>query len=272
MFPPGHYYSPVASLDEVHARWDQIFATPRVLPEIDLAEAAQLDFVRSLAALARDIDVPETPIEGHRYYFDNDFFSFGDGVVLAAILRWLMPRRLVEVGSGFSSALILDTNDRYLERQLRCTFIEPEPERLLGLLSDADRLDTEIIVSPLQDVDLSFVDELEAGDVLFIDSSHVSKVGSDVNLFVFELLPRLRSGVFVHVHDIFYPFEYLEVWVEEGRNWNEAYVLRAYLEANSSYRIRLWNSYLATFHREETSALLPRWGRNTGGSLWLERV
>jgi hypothetical protein len=272
LFPAGHYYSPIAPLDEVRSRAEKIFGVPRTLPEIDLQEEAQLELLRAIAPFARDVELSETATTGQRYYLVNDFFGHGDAVVLQALLRWLQPKRLVEVGSGFSSALILDTNERYLDRQLECTFIEPYPDRLMALLNDEDRRRSEIIVSPLQDVDLGILDELGPRDVLFIDSSHVSKVGSDVNLLMFEVLPRLQPGVFVHFHDIFYPFEYLRAWVDEGRNWNEAYILRAYLEANHGYRIRLWNSYLAALHHAEAAECLPLWSRNTGGSLWLERL
>lgn len=272
MFPPGHYYSPIPSLADISGRRESIFAVPHELPEIDLVERGQLGFLHDIAPYALDADLVEHATQGHRYYLDNDFFSFGDGVVLQSILRSQRPGRLIEVGSGYSSALILDTSERYLNGALHCTFIEPHPERLYGLLNGVDRDKCEIVVSSLQDLDLTFADELGPNDVLFIDSSHVAKAGSDVNLLIFEVLPRLRPGVLVHFHDIFYPFEYLEEWVKEGRCWNEAYILRAYLQGNSGYRIRLWNSYLARFHREATAALLPRWDRNTGGSLWLQRI
>ena len=81
----------------------------------------------------------------------------------------------------------------------------------------------------LQDVDLKEFDKLKSGDVLFIDSTHVSKIGSDVNYLFFEILPRLHRGVYIHIHDIFYPFEYPKDWIDEGRAWNENYILRAFL-------------------------------------------
>jgi len=268
--PP--HFSAAPDLADVRARRDKIFAVPKTLPQIDLSEQAQLELVETLSPYARDAGLCETATPGHRYCFTNEFFTYGDAVVHQAMLRWLRPRRLVEIGSGYSSALILDTNERHLNNSLRCTFVEPWPDRLLGLLSDTDRATTEILVSPLQDVDLAFLDDLEAGDVFFVDSSHISRIGSDVNQLVFEVLPRIKPGVFVHFHDIFYPFEYPEVWVNEGRGWNEAYLLRAYLQSNDGFRIRLWNSYLAAFHQSEVSSKLPDWGRNSGGSLWLERV
>ncbi len=271
-WPPGHYYSPLPSLDAVRQRRKQIFDRDDDLLEVDVADKAQRELVRTLAPFANEATFPEVASEGYRYYFQNDFFGHGDAVALHSILRWLRPKRIIEIGSGHSSALILDTNERNLNGEMLCTFIEPYPERLNSLLRCGDRTRAEIIASPLQDVTKDVIGSLEAGDVLFIDSSHVSKVGSDVNLLIFEVLPRLPAGVLVHFHDIFYPFDYPEPWVLEGRGWNEAYILRSYLQANAGYRIRLWNHYLATFHRPEVAQQWPKWDRNPGGSIWLERV
>ena len=271
-WPPGHFYSPFPSRDDVRSRRAQIFDCPSELPDIDLDSVAQLELVADLSPFAQQATLPEHPDDGYRYHYENEFFSYGDGLVLHCMLRWLQPARIIEIGSGFSSALILDTNERDLGGQMRCTFIEPYPDRLMGLLRGDDDAAAEILVAPLQDVTINIAGKLRANDVLFIDSSHVSKVGSDVNLLIFEILPSLQKGVFVHFHDIFYPFEYPETWVLEGRGWNEAYLLRAYLEANTGFRIRLWNSYLDRFHRAEVAAALPNWGRNTGGSIWLERL
>jgi len=114
------------------------------------------------------------------------------------------------------------------------------------------------------------VAEIAPGDFLFIDSSHVGKIGSDVLTELHEMIPRLPPGVHVHLHDIFYPFEYPSYWVYEGRFWNEAYLLRALLTDNPKLQIDCFNSYLATFHLDEMKALLPVWAQNTGGSIWLQ--
>ncbi len=105
--------------------------------------------------------------------------------------------------------------------------------------------------------------------MLFIDSTHVSKVGSDVNFLFFEVLPRLRPGVHVHVHDIAYPFEYPREWVLEGRAWNEAYLLRAFLTGNPHWQIDLWPSVLQLRHPEVMAATLHARTPVDGGSLWL---
>jgi predicted O-methyltransferase YrrM len=190
---------------------------------------------------------------------------------LYALLRQGSPRLVVEVGSGFSSALVLDTSDEWL-RESQLVFVEPYPQRLHSLLKTGDVERAEVIESAVQDVSLEVFDRLGPGDFLIIDSTHVAKVGSDVMTLLLEVMPRLRPGVLVHVHDIFYPFEYPEEWVLEGRAWNEAYLLRAFLTGNAGYRIVLWNSLLAAFHRDRVGRQIPLWLRNTGGSLWLERT
>jgi hypothetical protein len=127
-----------------------------------------------------------------------------------------------------------------------------------------------LLSQPVQQVDRAVFDRLEAGDVLFIDSSHVTKIGSDVNLLLLEVVPRLRPGVNVHLHDIVWPFEYARKWVYQGRAWNEAYLLRALLTGNPRLRITFWSSQLAACHRERVGAALPLWLRDSGTSMWLE--
>ena len=113
---------------------------------------------------------------------------------------------------------------------------------------------------------------LEENDILFIDSTHVAKIGSDVNYLFFEVLPRLRAGVYVHVHDIFHPFEYPRAWIYEGRAWTEAYMLRAFLTFNTAFEIVLFNTFLERFHRERFAHKMPLCLRNEGGSIWLRRT
>jgi hypothetical protein len=188
------------------------------------------------------------------------------------MLRHLRPKRVIEVGSGFSSAVTLDTNDRFFGGSIACTFIEPYPDRLRSLLRGDDAARTKILELPLQDVPTDVFATLEANDVLFIDSTHVSKVNSDVNTAFFDILPKLRPGVHVHFHDIFYPFEYPREWVFEGRNWTEAYVLRAFLSFNTAFRVRWFTTFLTTFHRERFAAAMPGYLINPGGSIWLQRA
>jgi hypothetical protein len=272
LYPPGHFHSPVPDLDEVRARDQQIFDGSAELAGIDLRSQAQLALVDRLGRYAADQPFGAGPRPGLRYHFDNDYFGWGDGLVLFCMLRHLRPARVVEVGSGYSSALMLDTAERFLDPAPGLVFIEPFPDRLQGLLRDGDRDRVTLLSQPVQDVDRAVFDRLEPGDVLFIDSSHVTKIGSDVNLLLLEVVPRLPPGVHVHVHDIIWPFEYDRDWVYEGRAWNEAYLLRALLTGNPRLRIELWSSQLAACHREQVGAALPLWLRDNGTSMWLETV
>src|SRR5690606_8620162 len=115
-------------------------------------------------------------------------------------------------------------------------------------------------------VPLAVFEELNAGDMLFIDSTHVAKTGSDVNYILFEILPRLKSGVLIHFHDIFYPFEYPRDWVFNGRNWNEVYFLKAFLMYNTTFEIKLFSHYLHKHHPNVFEAM-PLCYRNHGGNL-----
>jgi hypothetical protein len=268
---PGSYASPIPNLDEVRAAESQIWSCPDSLPGIDIRDQAQLDLVRELAGFYSDQPFQAEAQPGVRYYLANSWFAYPDGLMLHLVLRWARPRRYVEVGSGFSSAVTLDTNERFLDGALECTFIEPRPDRLNELLLEGDSGRNKIIAGPVQSVGTEVFEELDANDVLFIDSSHVSKVGSDVNRLVLDVLPRLKKGVLVHFHDIGWPFEYARQWIYQGRAWNEAYLVRAFLMCNPSFEILLFNHYLSIFHHEEVTTLLPLWGVEQGGSLWLRR-
>jgi predicted O-methyltransferase YrrM len=269
-YPPGHFYSPIPALKEIKKREAEIFAIHPSMPGIDLRPERQLQTMSQLTSICEDQPFSAHPKEGLRYYFDNGFFPAADGLVLHAMLRLNRPRRLIEVGSGFSSALVLDTNDLFLDGELTCTFIDPYPDRLLGLLRDEDRARHRVVSEPVQNVPLELFDDLEAGDILFIDSSHVSKVGSDVNRLVFDVLPRLHPGVLIHFHDVFYPFEYPAGSVFSGRAWNEDYILRAFLMFNTRFDIEIFNGYLGYIHGGDIAPGLPNWN-DQGGSLWLRR-
>jgi predicted O-methyltransferase YrrM len=269
--PPGHFYSPLPDPADIERNTDRFYA-PSKDDAVNLNAASQRQLLRQLAAYRSEFDWPDQATNGKRFWLKNGFFGHGDAVVLYALLRYLKPSRIVEVGSGFSSALILDTNDRYFNSSLDLTFIDPYPARLQALLTESDRQRTRLIASPVQDVPLDVFLSLSTNDILFIDSSHVSKIGSDVNHLIFSVLPRLKDGVVVHFHDVFYPFEYPLEWLREGRSWNEAYLLRAFLQYNSAFEIILFNSFLWQHDSDFVQSQMPLIGLNPGGSLWLRKT
>jgi predicted O-methyltransferase YrrM len=268
-WPPGHFYSPIPALDEVKRREQELFGpSPAQLPGIDLGVDAQLELLAAVGELTAGQPWSDEPSAGVRYHFDNPNFRHGEALALLGLLRRSRPARILEVGSGYSSAAILDVADRFLQGPA-CTFVEPYPELLRSLLRPED--DVEVLARPVEAVPLERFERLADGDVLFIDSTHVAKTGSDVNHLVHEVLPRLAPGVVVHFHDIHHPFEYPREWVLEGRAWNEAYVVRAFLEFNAAFEVLLFPSYLAQHHPRELRAAMPLTARGPGSSLWLRR-
>lgn len=257
--PNGHFYSPVNGPADVARALTPI----EDLPGVSLREAEQLELFGELTPLFEDAP--------HRRYragagSGNSMYDSADALVYRAFLRRLRPRRVIEVGSGFSTAMLLDTADQQLP-ELSVTCVEPYPDRLNSLLLPEDRV--ELIAAPVQDVPVETFTVLEADDVLFIDSTHVAKAGSDVLWLFLHVLPRLAQGVVVHVHDIFWPFEYPAQWLKEGRSWNENYLVHAFLCHNEAWRIELFSSWL--WHRHADVVPQELRGQEPG-ALWLRRV
>jgi hypothetical protein len=270
--PIGHFFSPLPSLEEIKSDEARIFRrSQKELPAIDMHEEEQLALLKDLAGYYGQMPFQANKTPGLRYYFENDAYTYGDGITLFGMIRHFQPKKIIEVGSGHSSCLILDTNDLFFNGEISTAFIEPYPEKLRSLITDDDTNTITVLEKRLQDVELSTFEQLEAGDFLFIDSTHVSKTNSDVNYLFFEILPRLSKGVYIHIHDVFWPFEYPKWWVYEGRGWNEAYILRAFLQSNQDIRVVLMNTFLREFHQEEYEKLMPLCLERMGGSIWLQK-
>jgi predicted O-methyltransferase YrrM len=279
--PPGHYYSPIPSRHDVTRYAAGKFAQgPESLAGLDLNVTGQLAMIRALGPLTRDLTFSDEHTAETRYYWENDGFAPGDATALAAMIRHFRPRRIIEAGAGYSTAVILDVSERYLTTPPAIECIDPEPERLRSLVRPGDEQRLTVHETIVQSLPLSFFERLEATDILFIDSSHVLKLGSDVAFLLLEVLPRLAPGVVIHVHDITTPFEYPPEWYDEGRAWNEAPVLRAFLAFNRNFEMLFFCDYLVRFHRDTLAAEMPLALRqpralaegNASVSLWLRRV
>lgn len=272
-FPSGHYYSVVIDVDSVKKREKEIWKNENTdkVEGINLQTEKQLQLAESFASYYNDLPFKDEKTADLRYNFDNPFYSYTDGIVLYSIIRHFKPKQIIEIGSGFSSALTLDTNSLFFNNEIKLTFIEPYPERLYSLISENDKKSTTIIESDVQLISLYVFEKLDAGDILFVDSTHVAKTGSDVNYILFEILPRLKTGVLIHFHDIFFPFEYPREWVFKGMNWNEDYFLKAFLMYNNSFEIKFFSNYLHQLHKEAFEKM-PLCYKNSGGSLWIQKV
>lgn len=263
--PPGHFYSPLPALENL----------PRSTCDahcggIQLREQGQCEMLDRMSEFYVDLPFSDGPTAKTRYYYKNNFFGHSDAIVLFGMMRLHRPRKVVEIGSGYSSAVMLDTNELFLNNESQLVFIEPYPARLRSLVRATDAYD--LIEKGVQDVALDVFLDLREGDILFVDSSHVTRFGSDVNDILFRVLPALSPGVLIHFHDILWPFEYPFDWVTEGRAWNEAYILRAFLQYNSHFQIVYFNDFMAERHRERIAARMQLMLEETGGSIWLRKT
>lgn len=273
-WPPGHFYSPIPDLEAIEARRAEIWPEPppAVLPGVDLRADGQLALLGEIAAGHDRQPWSDAAGPQRRFHFDNDNFRHGEALALLGMMLRFSPKRIVEIGSGYSSCAMLDADELFFGGALKLTFIEPYPDLLLSLIRPEDRDRVAVVDAGAQSVGPQAFAGLEPGDFVFIDSTHVSKVDSDVNHILFTLLPSLPAGVIVHFHDIYYPFEYPRDWVMQGRAWNEAYALRAFLQYNAAFEMLLFNHYLGQLHAEAWDAALPLAAGRPGSSLWLRKT
>jgi len=271
-FPVGHYYSPIPNRNEILEYYNSKEPFNLELPDVKLNKNKQFKLLNEYIKFYKELPFPENKSSDCRYYYNNGWFSSSDAIFLYTFLRKHTPERIIEIGSGFSSAVILDTVDDYFSHRPDITFIEPYPYRLLRLLKNDDEYHVKIIDRKIQEVPLENFLSLEEGDFLFIDSSHVLKCGSDLQRLMFEILPLLPDGIFVHFHDVQYPFDYPIEWLNKGRFWNESYFLRAFLSYNYDWEVYFFNTYVELAFNGFIKENMPLCLKNTGGSLYLKRV
>jgi Methyltransferase domain len=264
---PVHFYQPIPDTQTLP---ETLWNRSSELVGIDMNDSVQLDLLRNCFPKFRDEyeQFPAKPAgQPSRFYLNNGLFDGTDALVAYCMVRHFQPRLIIEIGGGFSSLILGEASAKNNRSPLIC--IEPFPQEFLtpgfpGLHS--------LIEKRVEDVELEFFSQLGSGDILFIDSSHTVKIGGDVNYLFLEVLPRLKPGVIVHVHDIFLPFDYPRDWVtEEFRFWTEQYLLHAFLIFNSEFEVLMGNSYLGQYQMEDLKAtfpISPWWG---GGSFWMRR-
>jgi len=249
---PIHYYEPLPDFRSITS--EQINRR-RTYPGIDFRWEQQLALVGEFAKYRDELRELE-------FDFDNAYFAGFDAAVYYTLIRHLQPQRIIEIGGGYSTHVAAKALAANRTGKLVC--IEPYPERLNG--SNA-----EIIQKRVEEIDVEFFLSLKANDILFIDSSHTVKFGSDVCFEFLEILPRLARDVWVHVHDIFFPHDYPAEWLITRRlALNEQYLLEAFLSFNKNFAPQLANYWLCLDHREATA---PVWANaDRASSFWMKRV
>jgi hypothetical protein len=275
-FPLGHYYSPVPD-DRVlrtEPRRSQVWpAVPRQTPGIDWRDESQLALCRTVLAAQERLDfAPDESADPTVFFTGNDQYPPLDAWILEGLLRHVAPARMIEIGSGFSSLVTARVNREYLDGAMEFTCVEPMPRQFL--VDGVPGL-TRLIPQEVQDVPLSTYDALGDGDVLFIDTSHTVKTGGDVPWIYNQILPRLHTGVLVHLHDVFLPGDYPQPWVSEGWGWNEVYLVNSFLVFNSGYEVVFGAQWMLQHHRDEVMRAVPAFREHearSGVALWIRRT
>jgi hypothetical protein len=270
--PPGHFYSPIVNTVVAKLHLQKLTK----LPDNQVIEGIEIDLHKmkklwsKLIPYFQDFPLNKDKSDIYLYSQNNPSYCFGDALILNAMIRHNKPKQIIEIGSGWSSACIIDAISQE-SANIKLSFIDPYTQ-LLEDIAGYILADHRVIKSSVQNVPLSIFKELKSGDILFIDSTHILSTGSDVHYELFEILPIIPSGVIIHIHDIFWPFEYPESWIlEENRSWNEIYALRAYLTNNPQWEILFFNDY---FSKNASTLILdtyPIYNNSAGAALWLQK-
>lgn len=266
---PRRFDSPLPITEEIDRK---ALERPRALPGIDLRLAEARRQLGELGKFTGELDaVPDQSGPGVDCWLHNDTFEDFDAAILYCLLRHLEPRRYIEVGCGFSSFFSSRALQRNRAENSPCeaTYIDPEPRLPL----DIEKLGGELIRSPVQQVKPALFQTLSDGDVLFIDTSHVLKVQSDVVFELTEILPTLPAGVWIHIHDVFTPYDYLPRYVFGNwrLSWNEQYAMECLLSDGSHFRVELTLYCLWKQEQETLTRFFPR-GRAEPHSFWIRTV
>jgi len=275
---PIHYYCPIPDLDKINKDpdWD---LRPKQIPGIDLNENFQLWLLKNeFPKYVYEYDFPlkrsdiKKPGE---FYFDNHMFANTDAEVYYCMIRYFKPRIVVEVGGGRSTQICYEASQKSLKLHNTKTnifVIEPFPNREILIPMSKDSI--HLMKNKVENIDTDFFSQLNENDILFIDSTHVIKSGGDVNYLFLDILPRLKPGVVVHIHDIRLPYEVKKTDIIDcGLFFTEEYMLRAFLIGNREFEV-LWGTYFMAQKYSEKIASTFRTsnhGKYAGGSFWIRR-
>lgn len=271
---PIQYYYPIPATSTLK---NDLWKKESEMKGVDLNPEGQLDFLRIFQEFMTEYNFPEKRTATNEFYLLNGFFMSFDAEVLHCMIRHFQPKRIIEVGSGFSTLISSRATQLNLrENGVHCELVAIEPfpgETLKKGVPGLSRL----IQKKVEDIDTNFFSSLEKNDILFIDSSHVSRIGGDVNHIYLEVIPRLNKGVVVHIHDVFWPFEYPKHWVFK-RHWffTEQYMLRCFMEFNSEFEVLWASNYMLTNYRERIIQTFPSYEpsyawHSPASSLWIRR-
>jgi predicted O-methyltransferase YrrM len=266
-----HYYQPIFKIADLN---EDIWTKEDPVYGINLNTEAQLNLLKNFNY---NDELEKFPINQAKedsltFYYDNWMFCSGDAETLYNIIRHFQPEKVIEIGSGFSTRIAKQALNQNRIQGKQCQHICIEPYEAPWL----EKLGVDqVIREKVENLPISYFEDLKENDILFIDSSHVLRTGGDVYYEFLRVLPKLKPGVMVHIHDIFIPFEYPRNWLEKERwFWTEQYLLQAFLVFNSDFEVLLGLNYLANHHRQELEQVCPIFAQQknrVASSFWLRR-
>lgn len=265
-----HYYEPLFNSKYLK----NSLSDDRCLPGIDLNVAEQLDLLSKFHYDLELVEFPINPTNKLEFHYNNRSFSSGDAEYFYSLIRHIKPNKIVEIGSGFSTLMAINAirKNQSEDPTYSCEHICIEPYEMEWLKETEVKLERQLV----EKVDKSLFSSLSKNDILFIDSSHVIRPQGDVLFEYLEILPILKTGVIVHIHDIFTPKDYLNQWIKNDvLFWNEQYLLEAFLSGNSDFRIIGALNFLTHHYPEELSKCCPILKKDIDkrepGSFWIVR-
>ena len=270
---PNHYYEPVPDTSRLG---EDTWSRRSALVGIDIGEKRQMELLAEFELkFKREYDsFPQRKTAvPHEFSFENDSFGPVDAEILYCMIRHFRPRKILEIGSGNSTYVSAKAVIRNKEEGSDCELVCIEPFPNVVLREGIPGL-SRLIPKPMQEVPLAEFESLGENDILFIDSSHMLKIGSDVQRIYLDVLPVLRKGVVVHIHDIFLPAEYPRHWVMERKIfWNEQYLLQAFLTFNGRFEVLWAGSYMHLGHGDDLARAFGSYdrGKDWPGSFWIRR-
>jgi predicted O-methyltransferase YrrM len=272
-----HFYSPIPDTKEL-AEKNELWRKEPQLVSIDMNQQSQLCLLEEVFTQYKSefnfvINKTDNP---HEFYLNNGGFGLEDAEVLHCMIRHFKPKTIIEVGAGHST--FLSARACLMNQKEGCPgrliSIEPYPrEAHKKGFPGLDRL----IIQKVEELEANFFEQLAENDILFIDSSHVVRIGNDVNFLYLEVLPRLKKGVIVHIHDIFFPYHYPKEWVVDKLIfYTEQYLLQAFLCLNRAYEVVFGNYYMLSKYLDKMHAVFAHpqgyRQRNIPNSFWIRKT
>ncbi|WP_233753158.1 class I SAM-dependent methyltransferase [Algoriphagus sp. AGSA1] len=266
-----HYYQPLTN-PRKHLK--KSLREDRNLKGIDWNIQQQLEILNQFHFSEELKKFPLEKRKDTEYYYNNTMYASGDSEYLYSMVRLVKPTKIIEIGSGNSTLMVINAikKNKVEHPEYQCKHICVEPYEQPWL----EKVDVELKRTKVEEIDLSFFTTLEENDILFIDSSHVIRPQGDVLFEILEVLPILNPGVFIHIHDIFSPKDYLDEWIYEDKKlWNEQYLLEAFLSFNPNFEITGAVNYLSHNHRQLLAEKCPVFNSQPGrepGAFWIRRI